>query len=100
MRKTVGLSHNREWYWALMDYGSYLKATVGNLTRYSKHYTKQSKFTGSRRQIRGTVIKLLTDKPLLLTDIQMNIPDERLESVLAELVKEGMIIKSGSRYRL
>jgi A/G-specific adenine glycosylase len=100
VQHTVDKEHPREWYWALMDYGSHLKTTVGNFSRYSKHYTKQSKFTGSRRQIRGAVIKLLTNKPLLLTDIQMNIPDERLESVLADLVKEGMIIKSGNRYRL
>jgi A/G-specific adenine glycosylase len=32
----------REFYWAMMDYGSYLKKTIGNLSRASKHYTRQN----------------------------------------------------------
>jgi A/G-specific adenine glycosylase len=53
----------REWYNALMDYGSMLKATVPNPSRKSKHHTKQSKFNGSMRQIRGAIIRLYTENP-------------------------------------
>ena len=40
----------RDFYAALMDYGSYLKKSGVKLNSRSKHYTKQSKFEGSRRQ--------------------------------------------------
>jgi A/G-specific adenine glycosylase len=40
----------REFYAALMDYGSYLKGSGVRINNKSKHYTKQSKFEGSRRQ--------------------------------------------------
>jgi A/G-specific adenine glycosylase len=92
--------HPREWYWALMDYGSHLKATLGNVSRYSKHYTTQSTFEGSRRQLRGAIIKLLKTQPLELPAIQNNIPDDRLESVLVDLMSEGMISQSGKFYML
>ena len=54
---TVDSEHPREWYWALMDYGSHLKKSVGNTSKQSKTYMKQSAFHGSKRQIRGQVIK-------------------------------------------
>lgn len=55
----------REWYYALMDYGVHLKKLCVNPSRKSKHHTKQSKFEGSDRQIRGMIIKLLTEYPSL-----------------------------------
>jgi A/G-specific adenine glycosylase len=90
----------RHWYWALMDYGTNLKQTIGNLNRLSRHYTKQSVFHGSRRQIRGQVLRLLADKALRLTEIQQVIHDERLLSVLADLEHEGLVTKHGPRYKL
>lgn len=48
----------REWYYALMDYGSMLKRTRVNPSRASKHHVKQSKFEGSDRQLRGQIIEL------------------------------------------
>jgi A/G-specific adenine glycosylase len=90
----------REWYWALMDYGSYLKQTVGNLNRQSRHYTKQSTFQGSRRQIRGQVIRLLGTEPLTLAALKKQIADDRLAAVLDDLVAEGLITKRGARFGL
>lgn len=40
----------RDFYAALMDYGSYLKRSGVRVNSRSKHYTKQPKFEGSRRQ--------------------------------------------------
>jgi A/G-specific adenine glycosylase len=90
----------REFYWAMMDYGSYLKKTVGNIARASKHYTKQSKFHGSKRQVRGQVLRLLVEKPLTLTALKKRIDDERLEEVVAALESEGFITKKGRAFRL
>lgn len=97
---TVDTEHPREFYWALMDYGSHLKAAVGNLNKASRHYTKQSRFSGSRRQVRGQIIRLLGDGPQTLDDLQGSLEDDRLEAVLGELVDEGMVQQSGSQYHL
>ena len=49
----------RDFYAALMDYGSYLKSQGVKLNARSKHYTKQSKFEGSRRQKRAALLRKL-----------------------------------------
>lgn len=90
----------REFYWAMMDYGSYLKKTVGNLNRVSKHYSKQTKFHGSRRQLRGRVIRELTAKPHSKKALMDMVDDERLDAVLDALIREGMIARKGSVYHL
>ena len=58
----------RQWYWALMDYGTYLKKTVGNFNKYSQKHTVQSKFEGSFRQKRADVLRLLLQKGPLTTE--------------------------------
>jgi len=98
--QTLDTEHPREFYWALMDYGSHLKATVGNANKASKHYTKQSRFTGSKRQIRGQVIKLLGGGAQTLDGLVGSIQDERLAAVLEELIEEGMVQQNGGQYYL
>lgn len=97
---TIDIENPREWFWALMDYGTHLKATVGNLSRQSKHYTKQSKFQGSKRQIRGQVLKVLLEKPMGIRVLKQTISDERLPAVLHDLEQEGLITKTRSTYHL
>ena len=90
----------RTWYWALMDYGTFLKQTVGNLNQRSKTYAKQSKFEGSLRQIRGHVLRLLADAPLTDMQIATEITDERLPLVLTALCRESIISYKDGRYHL
>jgi A/G-specific adenine glycosylase len=97
---TLDKEYPREWYWALMDYGVYIKVTVGNTSRNSKHYAKQSTFVGSKRQIRGRVIKLLTEGPQPADNLKQYIVDERLDEVLSDLVKEQLVRQDSSLYRL
>ena len=49
----------RSWYYALLDYGAYLKKTVPNPSRRSAGYARQSRFEGSRRQKRAEVVRML-----------------------------------------
>lgn len=49
----------RGWYYALLDYGAHLKATVTNPSRRSAHYARQSAFSGSRRQKRAEVVRIV-----------------------------------------
>lgn len=90
----------RSWYWALMDYGTYVKQTVGNLNKLSKHYVVQSPFIGSKRQIRGEVLRHLADGEQSLAALSQAITDPRLSQVLSELMAEGMIDGSSQDYKL
>jgi A/G-specific adenine glycosylase len=87
----------REWYWALMDYGSYLKQQVGNLSRASAGYTKQSRFEGSNRQIRGAVLKCIGQGPMSPGELSAEITDKRLPIVLAQLCNEQLIHEQDGR---
>lgn len=89
--ETLDLEHPREWYWALVDYGSHLKRTVGNLNRHSASYAKQSAFEGSLRQIRGQVIRTLGAGPQTAAQLRRTINDERLDIVLDALLREALI---------
>lgn len=98
--ETIDMEHPREWYWALMDYGTYLKQTVGNLNRHSKSYARQSTFTGSLRQIRGVVIRLLTVEKQTAAQLAVSIADDRLQAVLDSLEQENLIQKTDNTYHL
>ena len=102
---TLDTKNTRDWYYALMDYGSYLKQTLGNNNIQSTHYTKQSIFKGSDRQIRGTIIRTLTtnrDGFTLVTLIKQQAPTDpnRLKTQLTNLIKEGLVEKTARRYSL
>lgn len=98
--QTLDAEHPREWHWALMDYGSFLKQQVGNASRQSKIYTKQSAFAGSNRQLRGQVIRSLNTGTHTLESLQQQIDDERLSAVLKALVSEGLVVKNKDSYQL
>lgn len=94
----------RIWYAALMDYGTHLKQTRGNATRKSASYTKQTAFKGSRRQVRGSIVRLLSaNMSLSHSEIVKKHPlFERvlIESILLDLIKEGFIAKKKNTYSL
>jgi len=98
--ETLDRTDPRVWFWALMDYGSHLKQTVGNLNRTSKSYAKQSRFAGSRRQLRGAVIRALLKRPYLQSELVAKFPDERLDGVLGELAAEELIGKTGKYFSI
>jgi A/G-specific adenine glycosylase len=90
----------REWYWALMDYGSWLKKTAGNYSKYSKQYVKQSPFKGSDRQLRGKILRLLSKRPYETDVLLETLQDARGRTVLETLVREELVSKQGNRVRL
>lgn len=81
----------RLFYWAMMDFGTFLKASVGNPNKRSKSYAKQSKFEGSKRQLRGRVLRMLAESPEQLKDLRAQLTDERLIEVIEELQAEELI---------
>lgn len=92
--QSVDRTNARHWYYALMDYGVMLKKQNKNPSRKSAHYTKQSTFEGSERQIRGMVLRALAEHVMLSFDsLCLLIPrtPERIERNLYALVEEGFI---------
>ncbi|MCA9325206.1 A/G-specific adenine glycosylase [Candidatus Saccharibacteria bacterium] len=98
--QVIDTEQPREFYWALMDYGTHLKTTVGNNIKRSKHYAKQSPFDGSRRQVRGAVIRTLIQRGHSLIELQSIVPDPRLPEVLNQLKHEKMITLTDDIYHL
>ncbi|MCA1807545.1 MAG: A/G-specific adenine glycosylase, partial [Actinobacteria bacterium] len=92
IEQTMDTTNPREFYWALMDYGSWLKISGNQNVKRSKQYNRQSVFHGSRRQLRGQIIRLLTQNGSQhITEIEQIIDDDRLNVVIADLRHEGLI---------
>jgi len=102
IERTLNQEKPREWYYALMDYGAYIKKEFGNPNSRSKHYAKQSTFKDSDRQIRGAILKLLTQSTLTRTQFFKKLPfeDIRIDAQLEKLLKEGMVEQNATRYQL
>ncbi len=100
---TVPRRNVREWYYALMDYGVMLKRRDRSIGRRSAHYVRQAPFKGSRREIRGKVLRVLVKSGgARREEIKNAVRCERtiLEAVLKELSREGFISYSRGRYRI
>lgn len=108
VQRTCSAENPRGWYYALLDYGSYLKSTLPNPSRRSKHHTKQSKFEGSRRQKRAELVRVvlaqreatLADLTSALTELERGqgrpAPDvELVRSIADDLAREGFFAKKG-----
>ncbi len=103
VEQTMDRDNPRLWYNALMDYGTMLKREYGNPNRRSAHYTRQSPFENSNRQVRGAILKaLVKESPLTKADLvkRTEMDAARVKKNLLLLEQEGFIKKSGGRYRL
>lgn len=93
----------REWYSALMDYGSFLKRSGIRMNARSKHYARQSKFAGSNREARGALLKELakgTQTKRRLLSLLGEGRRDQLASALDALLGEGLVAKERGRRRL
>ena len=103
---TIPQDNPREWYYALMDLGVSIKKSQPNPSRASKHHTKQTKFIGSKRQVRGAILRELATQPLTeaqlvkkLTALSPLSPKE-FKIIITDLISEGFIAKNGSKLNL
>ena len=90
----------RDWYYALMDYGVMLKKKFGNFSRLSAHYTRQSRFEGSDRQLRGKILAVLLEHKIV-TQEQLSFylesyDSERIEKITQTLLDDNLIVKKES----
>lgn len=92
---------SREWYSALMDYGSHLKRSGISHNARSRHHVKQAKFKGSLREVRGAILRLLTEEKSSLIKITKLFAASRTNQVgkaLEGLITEGFVQKKGQIY--
>ena len=96
VQDTLDTEHPREFYWALMDYGTWLKKQGAGKISQSQHYKKQSPLKGSVRELRGMIIKQLADGDLTFVSLQRQYEnDNRFESAFAGLIRDGLIMQNG-----
>ena len=101
IEKTLPKKNARAWYNALMDYGAMLKETTGNLNMHGARYTKQSRFKGSRRELRGEIIRRVSSGAEV-TAQQFEKWQSKYDAaeILRELIFEGFLKKDGKVFKL
>ncbi len=88
---------SRDWHNALMDYAGQ------NLRNFKLLQKKQPKFLGSKREVRGNIIKhLLRVKSLNLDELKKRVGTNFMvvDQVIQDLVSEGFITKVGNQYQI
>ncbi|MBN2078784.1 MAG: A/G-specific adenine glycosylase [Spirochaetes bacterium] len=93
-------SSPREWYSALMDYGTMLKRRHPNPSRASDRHRKQAPFHGSRRQLRGEIVRILLRDPGMTVEglaKETTRPETEVRDAARGLVDEGLVKRKGRR---
>lgn len=100
LERTMDQGHPREFYWALMDYGSWLKKQGVSPSR-SRHYKKQSPLEGSVRQVRGRIVAELTRGEMTEPELRRAITaDGRFTAALQGLISDGLVTKTRTKLHL
>lgn len=89
----------REWYAALMDYGAMLKKEAGNPNARSAHFSKQSVFRGSRRELRARLLwRVLKNGAVRAEELKRETFAFPPRGILEELAAEGFLRKDGGAF--
>jgi A/G-specific adenine glycosylase len=104
---TLDRDNPRDWYYALMDYGVWVKRQFANPSRRSSRYAVQSPFEGSHRQLRAALLRALLAAPATLSLAAVlaavgapGIDAGRIAGALQELAAEGFLEQTGDGYRV
>ncbi len=100
---TLDMNDPRTWYYALMDYGSWLKRVVANPSRRSRHHHRQAPYQGSRRQLRAQILRLFLarreEAPVeTAAQVAILLPGwdvGEVETVMCRLTEEGFLKLDG-----
>ena len=108
VRESCDKDDPRGWYYALLDYGSYLKSIMPNPSRRSAHHARQSTFVGSARQKRAFLLREVLAAPRISTEELLDLLNQferkagreavapgDLELLLGALSNEGFISPVG-----
>jgi len=98
---TLDRLNPREWYYALMDYGVWLKQLHPNPGRRSRHHVQQSPFEGSNRQLRSRLLRAVMAGPgTSAAELAAQLEAEQgdVERNLADMEREGFLCRTDGRY--
>jgi A/G-specific adenine glycosylase len=101
VERTLFRENPREWYSALMDYGTILAKRTENPNRRSTAYARQSRFEGSDRQIRGRILALVLREGTVTEEFLAEAicaDAKRLKGILLDLEREGFIAEEQGTY--
>lgn len=94
----------RTWHYALMDIGAAIKRRVRGNALQSAHYRPQSRFDGSRRQLRAKILHSVTDcgsttlaALFPLADGSETWTKELVRELVEEMTVEGLLARTGGR---
>ncbi len=103
------MENPRDWYYALMDYGVFLKKTYKNPSRKSQHHVKQSAFKGSRRELRAALLHHIASAPTHTRSIKAlkkfaeqykQYTPQVFDSIITTLIAEGALISNKNSYSI
>ena len=102
LEQVLDTENPRVFYWAMMDYGTWLKKNGIRNNSVSRHYRKQSPLAGSVREVRGQIIRTLTQQSETIAALQAlyDSGDGRFEQAYTQLEAEGMIQSTGNTVSL
>ncbi len=103
VEKTLDRRNPREWYDALMDYGTRLRSAGTGLKRREAGYRRQPPFEGSIRQARGLILGALlraawSSESRLVAETGLS--GDLLAKALGQLVSEGLVDRGRAGYRI
>jgi A/G-specific adenine glycosylase len=102
---TLDVEQPRDWYNALMDLGSEIKRHDPNINKRTTSYKKQPQFQGSKRQVRGQVLKLVANaERLKLSELEQRLsnftPHYSIKEIANDLVAEGFMSYTRGAYHV
>lgn len=101
LSETLDHENPREFYWALMDYGTWLKKQGTGKVAQSRHYKRQSPLKGSLREMRGMILRSLTAKEQKVDELENQFKnDQRFLPALAGLERDGLLTRTKTKLHL
>jgi A/G-specific adenine glycosylase len=101
LERTLDKEYPREFYWALMDYGTWLKKQGAGQVAQSRHYVKQSALKGSVREVRGQIVRTLTVQDMTVGQLQEALEaDARFGQALRGLIRDGLVQQNSTLLHL
>ena len=89
--QTIDRTQPRQWFWALMDYGTRLKADGKARLAMSRQYRTHTPFQGSVRQMRGEILRYQARGWSRAQIVAVLSGDPRFASAIESLQRDGLL---------
>lgn len=101
LKVTIDRSNPCRFYQNLMDYASWLKTNGVKNISVSKQYKRQLPLAGSVREVRGQIVRELSKRDMSEIELRQKLAvDDRFESALTGLVRDGLVTQTALRFHL